>query len=126
MIIQSLLLASNSNFSQHLDLLLIIGIAIFGGTIGARIFQKLRIPQVVGYIVIGILIGGSFFNLIDQQLVRSFLPFNLFALGIIGFIIGGELKYELFRKHGKQFIIILLTEGLFAFLIVAVLTPLVG
>jgi Kef-type K+ transport system membrane component KefB/predicted transcriptional regulator len=126
MIMQSILLVSNSNLSHHLDLLLILGIAIFGGTIGARIFQKLRIPQVVGYIVIGILIGGSAFNLLDQQLVRSFLPFNLFALGIIGFMIGGELKYDLFKKYGKQFIIILFAEGLFAFLIVTVLTTFVG
>jgi Kef-type K+ transport system membrane component KefB len=111
---------------ENLNIILLIGIAIFGGTIGARIFQKLRIPQVVGYIVIGMLIGGSVFNLIDQQLIRSFLPFNLFALGMIGFMIGGELKYDLFKKYGRQFIIILFAEGLFAFLIVAVLTTLVG
>ena len=38
----------------HLPILLIIGFAIFAGTVGARIFQKLRIPQVVGYIAIGV------------------------------------------------------------------------
>jgi Kef-type K+ transport system membrane component KefB len=123
---QSVLMASISNFSQHFNLLLVLGIAIFGGTIGARIFQKLRIPQVVGYIVIGILFGGSAFNVLDQQLVKSFLPFNLFALGVIGFMIGGELKYEIFKKYGKQFITILLAEGLSAFFVVAVLTTLVG
>ena len=35
--------------TEHLNLLLLIGIAIFGGTVGAKIFQKIRIPQVVGY-----------------------------------------------------------------------------
>ncbi|HUW18414.1 MAG TPA: cation:proton antiporter [Sedimentisphaerales bacterium] len=108
----------------RLDLLLVVGIAVFCGTIGARVFQKLRIPQVVGYIVVGIVTGGSVLNLINLELIRSLVPFNLFALGIIGFMIGGELKYEIFKQYGKQFITILLTEGLFAFFIVTVCTTL--
>ena len=36
---------------------LLLGIIMFFGAIGGRLFQKLRIPQVVGYIVIGIIIG---------------------------------------------------------------------
>ena len=123
---QTGLLAAKVNLPDHLDLLLVLGIAVFGGTVGAKIFQKLRVPQVVGYIVIGILIGGSVFNLVDKQVVRSFLPFNFFALGIIGMMIGGELKYELFKKYGREFITILFAEGLFAFLIVAVLTTFVA
>jgi Kef-type K+ transport system membrane component KefB len=118
------LLAENG-WREGLDLLFILGVAVFGGTIGARIFQKLRIPQVVGYIAIGILLGESGVKVIDADLIGSFVPFNLFALGIIGFMIGGELKYDVFKKHGKQFITILLTEGLFAFFIVAVLTTVV-
>jgi Kef-type K+ transport system membrane component KefB len=33
-------------------LILLIGIAVILGSIGGRIFARLRIPQVVGYIVI--------------------------------------------------------------------------
>jgi len=106
----------------HLNLLFLLGIAALAGTIGARIFQKLHIPQVVGSIVIGVVIGGSGFNLVRADIIRSLTPLNIFALGIIGFMIGGELKYEVLRKHGRQFFAILLGEGLFAFGIVAVLT----
>jgi len=106
----------------HLNLLFLFGVAALAGTIGARVFQRLHIPQVVGSIVIGILIGGSGFNLINPGVVRSLAPFNIFALGIIGFMIVGELEHEIFKKHGRQFFAILLCEGLFAFGIVAVLT----
>ncbi|MBO4404189.1 MAG: sodium:proton exchanger, partial [Treponema sp.] len=41
---------------------LLLGIIMFFGTAGGWIFKKLRIPQVVGYIVIGILIGSSGFQ----------------------------------------------------------------
>jgi Kef-type K+ transport system membrane component KefB/predicted transcriptional regulator len=105
----------------HLNLLLLLGIAAFGGTIGAKIFQKLRIPQVVGYIVIGIILGSSGFGMITPKTVQYFSPFSMFALGIIGFMIGGELKIEVFRKYGVQFMTILFAEGLFAFFAVTVL-----
>jgi Kef-type K+ transport system membrane component KefB len=110
----------------HLDILFVLGIAIFAGTIMGRISRQMHIPQVVGYVVAGIIAGGSVLHLIRAELINSLLPFNLFALGIIGFMIGGELKYETFQKYGKQFFIILLAEGLFAFFAVAILTFLAG
>lgn len=106
--------------AHHLNLILVLGIAVFGGTIGAKIFQKLRIPQVVGYIVIGLILGGSALDVINPRVAQTLSPFNIFALGIIGFMIGGELKYDIFKQYGKQFIIILLSEGLFAFVIVGI------
>jgi len=101
-------------------MILLLGIAAFGGTVGAKIFQKLRIPQVVGYIVIGLILGGSGLSVITHQVAQSLSPFNIFALGIIGFVIGGELKLETFKRYGRQFIVILLAEGLSAFVIVGI------
>jgi len=106
----------------HLNIILVLGIALFFGTAGAKIFQKLRIPQVVGYIVIGLLIGQSFLSIINAETIKQMSQFNMFALGIIGFMIGGELKLDIFRKYGKQFMTILLCEGIFAFIIVTALT----
>ncbi len=102
----------------ELPVLLLIGLALFFGTMGARLFQRLRIPQVVGYIVIGVLVGRSGLGIIDAGTVRSLQYFNFFALGIIGFMIGGELHREVFRKYGKQFLVVLLAEGLGAFVLV--------
>ena len=53
----------------HLNLILLIGIAVFGGTAGAKIFQRFHIPQVVGYVTIGILLGPVF-GLIKPPVVR--------------------------------------------------------
>jgi NhaP-type Na+/H+ or K+/H+ antiporter len=110
---------------QHLPIILIMGLAIFLGTIGARLFQKLRIPQVVGYIVIGLIIGEPCLKIITSEVVGRMETFNMFALGIIGFMIGGELKLDIFRKYGKQFMAILFSEGLFTFALVSVAVTLV-
>ncbi len=105
----------------HLNVLFLLGLALFGGTIGGRLFQKLRIPQVVGYIVIGILLGKTCLNIVDDKTIKALEPFNYFALGLIAFMIGGELRKEIFAKYGKQFLYILFSEGLSAFFVVSVL-----
>ena len=113
-------LLSNTHVqSEELNIILLIGIAIFSGTIGARIFQRLLIPRIVGYVAIGIILG-PLFGIISQKTISDLEPFNMFALGTIGFLIGGELKYEIFQKFGKQVVSILLFEGLTAFLLVGV------
>jgi len=111
--------------TEHLNIILLMGVAIFFGTAGARIFQKFRIPQVVGYVVIGLIVGESGLNLIGRNTVETLSSFNMFALGIIGFMIGGELTRDVFKKYGKQFLIILFSEGIAAFAAVAFLTGLV-
>jgi len=108
--------------SLDLGILFIIGIGVFGGIIGAVIFQRLKIPQVIGYIAIGILIGKTGFKIIDQQVIDTFQAFNFFALGIIGFLVGGELLGSTLKKYGRQFSGILLGEGLLSFLLVTVLS----
>jgi Kef-type K+ transport system membrane component KefB len=108
--------------------ILLIGIAVILGSTGGRIFARLRVPQVVGYIIIGILailVGGAWFHDITPEDLKQLEPISLFALTIIGFSVGGELKKEVFQKHGKGFIIVLLCEGLTAALFVTILTGLV-
>lgn len=102
----------------QLNILILIGFVLFGGTIGGRLFQKLKIPQVVGYIIIGIILGQSCLKIINKEIIIILQPFNYFSLGIIGFMIGGELKRSVFKRYGKQFFCILIFEGMMAFLLV--------
>ena len=102
-----------------LPILLIIGAAVLGGSLGAHLFQRLRIPQVMGYIVVGLLVGKSGLKLITDAQIHALGPFNYFALGVIGFMIGGELHRNVFKKYGRQFMVILLAEGIGAFVAVA-------
>ncbi len=113
-------IASADNF---LNLALLFGLIILGGTVGARLSQKIHVPQVVGAIFIGILLGDVS-GLIKPETIEKLEPFTMFALGLIGFMIGGELRSEVFKKYGKQFFTILFSQGLGAFLLVAAGTSL--
>jgi len=105
----------------RLNLVLLFGLITLGGMFGASLFQKLHIPQVVGYVTVGIILG-PLLKIISQQTVQTLEPFSLFALGIIAFLIGGELKRDIFVRYGKQVAVILLFEGGVAFLLVSLLS----
>jgi len=109
----------------HLGVLAILGICVAGGVVGAWIFQKLKVPQVVGYIVVGVLIGDTGFGLLHPADIAALGSFNNFALGLIGFLVGGELSGSIFKKYGKQFTAILLGEGLMAFALVGIASTLI-
>ncbi|MCR5437384.1 MAG: cation:proton antiporter [Treponema sp.] len=94
------------------QLVLLLGIILFAGAIGGWLFQKLKIPQVVGYIVIGIIIGSSGFHILEPNVISALDPISTVALSLIGFLIGGELKLKVIKKYGKQFISILLFEAI--------------
>ncbi len=106
------------DFSGHLNIVLLFGLVILGGTFGARLFQQLHIPQVVGCILVGVILGNVL-GWITAERLEHLEPFSMLALGIIGFMIGAELRADVFRKYGKQFFIILFSQGMGAFLLVA-------
>lgn len=106
---------------QGLSPILLIGLILFIGTAGGRLFQRLRIPQVVGYIVMGIILGQSGLRLISLESLSSLENFSSFALALIGFMIGGELKIKTLKRFGRQFAWILLCETLLTFAVVALL-----
>ncbi len=103
--------------SAECNYILLIGIAILAGIAGAKIVQKLRIPQIVGYVAIGMILGPVL-GVVPQAAVQSLELFSMVALGIIGFLVGAELKREIFVRFGRQVPIVLLFEGVTAFLLV--------
>jgi Kef-type K+ transport system membrane component KefB/predicted transcriptional regulator len=117
---EPVIIAGTQDF-EHLNIVLLFGLIVLSGAFGARLFQKLHIPQVVGYVTVGIILGPCL-KVVSQQAVQALEPFSLFALGVIGFLIGGELKREIFARFGKQVFAILLFEGGMAFLLVLLLS----
>lgn len=108
---------------QQLDglhVVFLLGLLIFFGSFGGRLFQKLKIPQVVGYIVIGIIIGASGFKILGDNLIKALDPISTVALTLIGFLVGAELKIDIIKKYGKQFIGILFGETLVPFVVVSI------
>ena len=97
-----------------------LGILITVAYLVSKLFQKAGIPQVVGFILVGVLLGRSGLQLITEEMSLSLRPLVDLALGFIGFTIGRELEISLLRRGGGKLIVILLFETLAAFTLVMV------
>lgn len=102
--------------------LIIIGAVAFLSQEIGRVFGKFRIPSVVGYVILGIILGKSFLNILNPYFVDKLSLINDLALGIIAFIIGGELNLHRLKRLGKSILTIAIFESLGAFVSVIFLT----
>jgi Kef-type K+ transport system membrane component KefB len=88
-----------------------VAILIIFGLIGGKLISLVKFPKVTGYILIGILIGPSVFELLSFEIVESFTIIRQVAIGFIGYSIGLELKFDKLKKTGKQVTIITLAQA---------------
>jgi len=100
---------------------LVVGIALLAGRIGGKLTSRLRTPMVVGYLVVGVVLGRSVLNVIDAEATGRLEMVTDFGLGIVAFLIGTELSRKLIRRLGAKLIIIMVSESLAAVVVVGVL-----
>ncbi len=101
------------------NILTLIGLIIVLAFIGSKLFNRLGIPQIVGFIVTGVVFGPSFLNIVPIELSSELLFISEIALGLIGFDIGSHLKLSEIRKIGRSILTILIFEAFGAFFLVA-------
>ena len=104
---------------QPLDTLAILGFLIAVSFLGSKIFKYFGIPQVVGFIVFGVLLGTSFLNIVPLELSNELIFISEIALGLIGFDMGSHLRFNNLKKLGRSISFILLFESLGTFALVS-------
>ena len=96
-----------------MNILLSICIALAVGLISTRIMKLVKMPNVTGYLIAGIIIGPCVFGLIShEQLSGAFKVITDVALAFIAFSIGVEFKLSHFKQIGKSVLIITLAQAL--------------
>jgi Kef-type K+ transport system membrane component KefB len=82
--------------------------------------HRIGMPIVTGYVLVGIFLGISLIGVFHAEILDRMDIINDFALGIIGFTIGAELRREVFQKLGKSILVIALLESALTFVVVSV------
>ena len=103
-----------------MNILFLAALAILCGQLGGEGSRRIKTPQVVGFIIIGVLLGPSVFHLIRLEDVEAVNMISSLTLGIIGFGIGQELKYSALKSLGKSILSIVVFEAFGAFLLVGI------
>ena len=80
-------------FAQYLQLLFLGG-SILLALILSRGATLLKTPLIVGYIIAGALLGPDLLGMLSPDQIKSLDIVNLVVLSLIGFGIGGELKFK--------------------------------
>ena len=88
------------------------------GLLASKVTKKIQLPNVTGYIIIGLIAGPYVLKLLPLEAVEDFAILSDIALGFIAFSIGGEFKLSYLKKVGKSPIIIAIAEALGAVLVV--------
>ncbi len=91
-----------------------LGIMIFAGMFLGRLVKKIKLPNVTGYLIAGLLLGPSVLGLVSEDFLSSASVISDAALGFIAFSIGNEFKISYFKRVGATPIIIAIFESLFS------------
>ncbi|MGY5859078.1 MAG: cation:proton antiporter [Candidatus Thorarchaeota archaeon] len=101
--------------------LLTVGAALVLAYIGAFILKRLGIPQTLGFMLAGVVLGLT--AILTEQTIHDLRFFVALALGLIGYNVGHELSNpNLTRERMRRLLVIVSIEATAAFLIVTFLT----
>ena len=97
-----------------------LGIILVLGALVEWLSPKLSVPKVVGYLILGLIIGPEVLGLIPESFVENSHFVIDLALSMIAVMIGANLKYSVIKEIGKQVAVITFFEATFAFISVTV------
>lgn len=98
--------------------LMVFGLAMAAGLASTRLMKLIHLPNVTGFLIVGLLIGPYCFDLITVDMTEHFKIITTAALGFIAFSIGSEFKLVNLKKVGKKAVVITVCEGLGAVILV--------
>ena len=102
--------------------MVVLAIVYLIAYINKRLTPKLEIPEVTGYVILGVL--ASFFSsvflkrTVFDEILNNLELISSIALSIIGFSIGIELKWSVIKKLGRSIFLIVFLETGFTFILV--------
>ena len=116
---------------EYLHIFVYIALLLLAALLSTRLMKLLKLPNVTGYIVTGIIMGPFVFGLlfnhftydgIRESVIYGFVDkikwVSTIALGFIAFSIGTSFKVSTLKAVGKKVVIITIFEALFASLLV--------
>ena len=110
-------MAAHTSWLQLSSLTLLGGTTIAGFYLG-HAAHRLKLPSIIGYMFLGVILGPSLFNLFDEVAVARVSFITEIALGFVAFSIGSELSIASLKRLGSGIVSIIFAESFAAFAVV--------
>jgi Kef-type K+ transport system membrane component KefB len=98
--------------------ILSVGLILRAALAAGHVAQLVRLPEVTGYLLVGILIGPAALDIITEDNLATLQLLSEVALGLILFSIGTIFEWHVFRRIGRAVGTIALGEALAACILV--------
>lgn len=92
-----------------------LAIVLLAALLAARVFGRIKFPDVTGYLLAGIAIGPMVLNLVPAGAVDDFAVISEVALALIAFSIGAEMKWSNLRKLGTGIVTVTVAQVITTF-----------
>lgn len=98
---------------------LFLGFLLLASYLAGRAARVLNLPQITGYLIIGILVGPYVLGILPRAVVEEFRFVNGVALALIALSAGGELRMESVQERFRSIGTIALLQIVIMFSVVA-------
>ncbi|NLC10699.1 MAG: cation:proton antiporter [Firmicutes bacterium] len=98
-----------------------IAIVLLLGLAGGRLARIIKMPMVVGYLIMGVLLSPSILHIIPNQLNNELEVVRVLGLGMIALMIGSELEIKKMKDVARAVFTITIVQiaGAFVFVFLA-------
>jgi Kef-type K+ transport system membrane component KefB len=96
-----------------------LGFLLLASYLAGRAARGIALPQITGYLVIGIVVGPHVLGILPGEVVEQFRFVNGVALALIALSAGGELRASTLRKRIRSIAAITTFQIVFMFTLVA-------
>ena len=101
-----------------MNLLFYLAIMLFAGLLFGRLLKLVKLPNVTGYLIAGLVLGPFVTKIISAEQVESLSVISNMALAFIAFTVGLSFKRSYFKRVGMTPVVIALLEALVAVFLV--------
>ena len=84
-----------------MHMLFYLAVILFAGMFTAKLLSKVKLPNVTGYLIAGLIIGPSILGIIPKEGADKLSIISEAALSFIAYSIGSEFNIENLKKLGK-------------------------
>ena len=103
-----------------MQILLIIGLIFVLGSFMKVFVQNLGILNVVGYLILGVIIGPSGLHLVPKEFIQGSSFIIDMSLSLISVLVGANLRYDILKDMLRQIFAISFFEAIFTFLFISI------
>ncbi|MBG9979897.1 cation:proton antiporter [Facklamia sp. DSM 111018] len=90
--------------------------------LGGKLVQKVNLPAILGWLLVGIIVGPYVTNILSQEIINQewYQVLMIFVQVFVGMMLGKNIDFNRMKKSGKQMITLSLSEIFITFIVVSI------